>query len=58
MDKEELRSKIKKLGADLCPVNALEKEELDQKKCYDYCFGEVGGIWAIKCHAGMYVRNF
>ena len=34
-----------------CPVNALEKEELDQKKCRDCCFGEAGGIWAIKCHA-------
>jgi epoxyqueuosine reductase len=34
-----------------CPVNALEKEELDQRKCSEYCFGEVGGIGAIKCHA-------
>ncbi|NMA07013.1 MAG: epoxyqueuosine reductase [Ruminococcaceae bacterium] len=34
-----------------CPVNALEKEELDQKKCSSYCSGEVGGKWAIICHA-------
>ncbi len=34
-----------------CPVGALEGSELDQQACSQYCFGTVGGIWAIKCHA-------
>lgn len=34
-----------------CPVDALRDAELCQKACSKYCFGEVGGIWAIKCHA-------
>ena len=34
-----------------CPVDALKGIELEQRTCSGYCFGEVGGIWAIKCHA-------
>lgn len=33
-----------------CPVGALQSIELDQKACLGHCFGEIGGIWAIKCH--------
>ncbi len=34
-----------------CPADALRGEQLDQKACADCCFGTVGGVWAIKCHA-------
>ena len=34
-----------------CPVNALENQEMDQQKCWDYAFGEQEGAWSIHCHA-------
>ncbi len=35
-----------------CPVNALEKPELDQQKFWDYAFGDIEDIqtWNITCH--------
>ncbi len=35
-----------------CPVNALEKEEMDQSACWDNAFGddEVTKTWVISCH--------
>ena len=35
-----------------CPVNALEKEELNQQACWDNAFGEDEKLqaWVISCH--------
>ena len=35
-----------------CPVNALEKEELNQQACWDHAFGEDEKLqtWVISCH--------
>lgn len=36
----------------VCPVNALEKEELNQQACWDNAFGEDEKLqaWVISCH--------
>ncbi len=35
-----------------CPVNALEKEELNQQACWDHAFGDDEKLhtWVISCH--------
>lgn len=40
------------LCVSVCPVNALENEEMDQGKCWDYAFGEDEDtkFWQISCH--------
>ncbi len=40
------------LCVDACPVNALEKPELQQQLCWDYAFGddEEKQTWRIACH--------
>lgn len=38
------------LCVDVCPVNALENQEMNQQVCWDYAFGEVKGDWRISCH--------
>lgn len=40
------------LCINVCPVNALEKQEINQQKCWDYAFGENKEIqsWQISCH--------
>ena len=37
---------------EICPVNALQKKELDQQKCWNYAFGNDEEIqsWIIACH--------
>lgn len=35
---------------DACPVNALEKTELDQPACWNHAFGEEREDWRITCH--------
>lgn len=36
----------------ICPVNALEHDELEQQKCWDHAFGDDKTIqsWVINCH--------
>ena len=36
-----------------CPVNALEKSEMNQQSCWDFAFGDDKElqIWRIACHA-------
>lgn len=38
------------LCVNACPVNALEKIEVNQKACWGYAFGEVRKDWRISCH--------
>lgn len=38
------------LCVEVCPVNALENIEINQKACWDYAFGEVKQDWRISCH--------
>lgn len=40
------------LCVNICPVNALESEELNQQVCWDYAFGDDEDIqsWTISCH--------
>lgn len=40
------------LCVDACPVNALEKPEIDQQRCWDHAFGDNGRTksWEISCH--------
>lgn len=40
------------LCVDACPVNALEKPEIDQQACWDHAFGdnERTKSWEISCH--------
>lgn len=40
------------LCVEACPVNALEKEQLNQGACWDYAFGEdeETQAWQISCH--------
>lgn len=35
-----------------CPVNALERQEIDQQRCWDYAFGDNQETknWEISCH--------
>lgn len=40
------------LCVEACPVNALEKQDLDQQACWDHAFGddEETKTWCISCH--------
>lgn len=40
------------LCVEVCPVNALEKQEIKQQCCWDYAFGENPETknWEISCH--------
>lgn len=40
------------LCVEVCPVNALEKPEINQQACWDYAFGEdkEKRSWRISCH--------
>lgn len=40
------------LCVNVCPVNALENEEMNQQNCWDYAFGnnEETHNWEISCH--------
>ncbi|MDF2512998.1 MAG: (Fe-S)-binding protein [Herbinix sp.] len=38
------------LCVEVCPVNALESADVNQKACWDYAFGEVRNDWRISCH--------
>ena len=40
------------LCVEACPVNALEKPEIDQQRCWDHAFGdnECTKNWEISCH--------
>lgn len=40
------------LCVDACPINALEKQEINQKTCWDYAFGDNKETknWEISCH--------
>ncbi len=40
------------LCVDSCPVNALEKREMNQQDCWNYAFGEDADekTWRISCH--------
>lgn len=40
------------LCVEVCPVNALEKVEINQQSCWDYAFGddEKDKTWRIACH--------
>jgi len=38
------------LCVQICPVNALEHDCMDQSACWDYAFGEVNKDWRISCH--------
>ncbi|NLV36354.1 MAG: epoxyqueuosine reductase [Clostridiaceae bacterium] len=38
------------LCVQICPVNALEQDSLDQSACSGYAFGEVNKDWRINCH--------
>ncbi len=38
------------LCVQICPVNALEHDSVDQSACWDYAFGEVKKDWRISCH--------
>ena len=40
------------LCVNACPINALEKPEINQKACFDYAFGddEETKVWRIACH--------
>lgn len=33
-----------------CPINALERIEMDQQTCWDHAFGDFEGTWQIHCH--------
>lgn len=40
------------LCVDICPVNALENPEINQKSCWEFAFGnsEEEKVWRIACH--------
>ncbi|MBQ7782184.1 MAG: epoxyqueuosine reductase [Lachnospiraceae bacterium] len=40
------------LCIEACPVNALEKPQINQQACWDYAFGDDAEkqIWCISCH--------
>lgn len=40
------------LCVNVCPVNALEKQEMNQQTCWDYAFGDNQETknWEISCH--------
>jgi epoxyqueuosine reductase len=38
------------LCVEVCPVHALDNDELNQSICWDYAFGEVKMDWQISCH--------
>ena len=38
------------LCVDICPVGALDSEEVDQAKCWNYAFQEPKGGYCITCH--------
>lgn len=40
------------LCVNVCPVNALERKEINQQKCWDFAFGdnEETKNWEISCH--------
>lgn len=41
-----------RLCVEACPVNALEKPEIDQQRCWDHAFGDNQSRknWEISCH--------
>lgn len=52
---DELKQKICNncnLCVEVCPINALEKKEMNQQACWEFAFGEDEHkkIWQISCH--------
>ena len=39
------------LCVEACPINALDRREINQQACWEHAFGDKDGIWQITCHA-------
>lgn len=48
------------LCVSVCPINALESQEMHQQACWDHAFGDKDGTWQIHCHRcrDIYPYNF
>jgi epoxyqueuosine reductase QueG len=53
LEPDELKERVCNncgLCVQICPVNALELDVVNQSACWDYAFGEVNQDWRIRCH--------